>query len=298
MICQQTTRAVIRVFTQEGYSADVYLDDFYGAEIPSVAHVAFDRLQELFDELGLQSSPEKDCQPSTRMVCLGILVDTEQMLFEVPKDRVIELHTELLQWTKFNNFSKCQLQSLLGKLSFVTVCVRPGRIFMSRLLNRLRGLPSTRSRFPVTSDMLSDINWWLTFLPHFNGASMIQLRSCDFQDILFTCDASLHRGGATCFDECISFAFPSFIEDMNLHINALELFVLVMAVKLWAPKLAGSKFQISCDNDAAVQVVCSGRSQDLFMQRCLRQLADIGPLRFGVARYPHSRNSQRLLGLP
>ena len=45
MICQQTTRAVIRVFTQEGYSADVYLDDFYGAEIPSVAHVAFDRLQ-------------------------------------------------------------------------------------------------------------------------------------------------------------------------------------------------------------------------------------------------------------
>ena len=45
-----------------------------------------------------------------------------------------------------------------------------------------------------------------------------------------------------------------------------------MAVKIWAPKLAGSRFQISCDNDAAVQVVRSGRTRDGFMQRCLRQL--------------------------
>lgn len=70
--------------------------------------------------------------------------------------------------------------------------------------------------------------------------------------MLFTCDSSLHRGGATCFDECISFAFPRHIEELALHINALELFVLVMAVKMWAPKLAGSRFQISCDNEAAV----------------------------------------------
>ena len=66
--------------------------------------------------------------------------------------------------------------------------------------------------------------------------------------------------------------FPGCIEELALHINALELFVLVMAVKIWAPKLAGSRFQISCDNDAAVQVVRSGRTRDGFMQRCLRQL--------------------------
>ena len=143
---------------------------------------------------------------------------------------------------------------------------------MSRLLNRLRNLSPTQSRFPVTSDMLSDIDWWLTFLPHFNGSAMIALRPRDFQDVLFTCAASLHRGGATCFDECISFAFPSAIESLALLINALKLFVLVMAVRIWAPKLAGSRFQISCDNDAAVQVVRSGRTRDPFMQRCLRQL--------------------------
>ena len=192
LVCQRTTRAVIHVFTKEGYTADVYLDDFYGAEHPADAHFAFARLQDFFNELGLQSSPEKDSHLSTRMICLGILVDTEQMLFEVPEDRLSDLQTELLQWTQFSTFTRCQLQSLLGKLSFVTACVRSGRIFMSRLLNRLRNLSPTQSRFPVTSDVLSDIDWWLTFLPHFNGSAMITLCPRDFQDVLFTCDASLH----------------------------------------------------------------------------------------------------------
>ena len=186
------------------------------------------------------------------MICLGILVDTEKMLFEVPADCLSDLKTELLQWTQFSTFTRRQLQSLLGKLSFVTACVRPGRIFMSRLLNRLCSLPSKPSRFPVTSDMLSDIDWWLTFVPHFNGSAMIALHPRDFHDVLFTCDSSLHRGGATCFDECTSFAFSRDIKELALHINVLEVFVLVMAVKIWAPKLAGSRFQISCDNDAAV----------------------------------------------
>ena len=112
----------------------------------------------------------------------------------------------------------------------------------------------------------------LFFLPHFNGSAIIALPPRDFHDVLFTCDSSFYRGDATCFDECTSFAFPRDTEELALHINALELFVLVMAVKIWAPKLAGSRFQISCDNDAAVQVVRSGCTRDAFMQRCLRQL--------------------------
>ena len=36
--------AVIHVFTKEGFTADVYLDDFYGAEHPADSHFAFARL--------------------------------------------------------------------------------------------------------------------------------------------------------------------------------------------------------------------------------------------------------------
>ena len=56
------------------------------------------------------------------------------------------------------------------------------------------------------------------------------------------------------------------------HINALELYTIVVAVKFWAPKLHLRKFIVSCDNEAAVTVVNSGKSKDPFMKRCLREL--------------------------
>ena len=65
MICQRTTKVVVHIFTEQGFSADVYLDDFYGADHPSLAHQAFSRLGQLFLHLGLDSSPEKDSPPST-----------------------------------------------------------------------------------------------------------------------------------------------------------------------------------------------------------------------------------------
>ena len=48
MICQWTTKTVIPIFTQSVFSADVYLDDFYGAEIPALTETAFAALQSLF----------------------------------------------------------------------------------------------------------------------------------------------------------------------------------------------------------------------------------------------------------
>ena len=41
MICQRTTMAVVHCFTQLGFLADVYLDDFYGADLPARASTAF-----------------------------------------------------------------------------------------------------------------------------------------------------------------------------------------------------------------------------------------------------------------
>jgi len=100
MICQRTTKAVVHIFTGQGFSADVYLDDFYGAEYPSLAFQAFSQLGQLFQQLGLDSSPEKDTPPSTRMICLGILVDTEAFTLEVPASRLEDLRVELNLWRK------------------------------------------------------------------------------------------------------------------------------------------------------------------------------------------------------
>ena len=65
-------------------------------------------------------------------------VDSEHLTLSVPEDRVQDLLAELSSWSSREFYTLKQLKSLLGKLSFVAACVKPGRIFMSRLLNSLR----------------------------------------------------------------------------------------------------------------------------------------------------------------
>lgn len=67
---------------------------------------------------------------------------------------------------------------------------------------------------------------------------------------------------------CFHSNFPSFITDDHLHINCLELLVVIVAVKNWGKKLKG----IFCDNEASVTVINSGSTKDSFIQNCLSEL--------------------------
>ena len=59
LACQQTTKAVSHILNKKGILVDVYIDDFYGAETQELANLSFNRMTQLFSELGLQSSPTK-----------------------------------------------------------------------------------------------------------------------------------------------------------------------------------------------------------------------------------------------
>jgi hypothetical protein len=79
-----------------------------------------------------------------------------------------------------NKYDPSKLQSLLGKLNFVAQCVKPGRIFISRLLNWLREI-SDKGSFCIPLDLKIDLLWWNTFLPLYNGVSIMlseEFKSC------------------------------------------------------------------------------------------------------------------------
>ena len=58
----------------------------------------------------------------------------------------------------------------------------------------------------------------------------------------------------------------------NLHINALELLAVVVALKLWCVRWAGKRLLIYCDNMTSVQVINSGATRDVFLQSCLQEI--------------------------
>ena len=54
-----------------------------------------------------------------------------------------------MEWDNKQLASKREVQSLVGKLNFVGFCVKPGRIFISRLLNWLRSIYSVEGKVLV-----------------------------------------------------------------------------------------------------------------------------------------------------
>ena len=62
----------------------------------------------------------------------------------------------------------------LGKLNFVACCVRPGRIFISRLIRWLKVLYKQDICDHVIPDYVKkDILWRYRFLPKYNGISVM-----------------------------------------------------------------------------------------------------------------------------
>ncbi|XP_048578945.1 uncharacterized protein LOC125560706 [Nematostella vectensis] len=208
LACQRTTKAVVYILNTMGILVDVYIDDFYGAAMPDVSQDEFNRMNSVFDELGLAASAAKDVLPCYCMTCLGVEIDTLDMTLTVPQFRVTELQGELNEWLTRTLYSKRDLQRLLGKLSFITSCIRPGRVYMCRLLNALRAISSRHSKLHVDDELRADIHWWLYLLRHYNGVSVIPSNITVANPELFASDACLTGCGAVCFGEYFRCPFP------------------------------------------------------------------------------------------
>ena len=196
------------------------------------------------------------------------------MTLTVPDFRLEELQDLFSSWLNKTHFSRRELQQLLGKLTFVTACVRPGRAFSCRLINALRSCFARprHQQYPVSDAIRGDLVWWNHFLQHYNGVSVILTNVTVSNPDLFACDACLDACGAVCFGEFFHAPFPPFIARHKLNINQLELLTILVSLKLWQDRLRGCTVEILTDNQVSVYALNNQRSSDNFMQCCLRQI--------------------------
>ena len=88
---------------------------------------------------------------------------------EIPTDKLDDISKILNSWLHKKKAKLRDIQSLVGKLNFLATCVRPGRIFMCRILNWLRDIYNENGLIKIPPDVKKDIIWWNMFLPHYNG---------------------------------------------------------------------------------------------------------------------------------
>ena len=273
MCCQRITNAFKYMVEKKGFDLVAYLDDMVSAETWSAADKCLDTIRSVVSDSGAEEAEAKTVFPTCVMLFLGILFNTLTLTLEIAQDRLTETEELLDAWLRKTHMTRKEVESLVGKLSFIASCVRPGRLFISRLLECLRGMPQV-GKFKVTEEVRKDLLWWREFLPLYNGVSMMALESWSLPDEVFASDACLIGcGGWYCErQEYFHTEFPGFIVEMNLSINALELLTVVVAAKVWGKHWKGKRIVVHCDNEVSVTVMNTGRSHNAFLQSCLREL--------------------------
>ena len=143
LACQRTTNAVTFLLAQQGISSVSYLDDIASAESPQKARLAFLTLSNLLKTLNLIENKDKICQPSTEMIFLGLLLNSNNFTITIPPKKLQDLRAELKKWLYLSRCTRRQLMSIIGKLQHVIPCIAGGRIFLNRMLNTLRSIKTS-----------------------------------------------------------------------------------------------------------------------------------------------------------
>ena len=223
--------------------------------------------QSAFSELGVPLAPNKVIGPTQRITYLGIEIDTVGQTICLPPQ---ELQLLLYGWINRNKCTKRELLSLIGSLSFASKVVKPGRMFLRRLIDISTSVSCMHHHITLNSEARADILWWWQFLPTWNGVAMIQDDIVTSHALQLFTDASSLGFGTVYGDQWMSVAWPQ--SDSVYDINFLELFAIVAAVLTWGAGWSNKQILIYTDNEAITHIWRTRSCRNKDIMRLVRGL--------------------------
>ena len=259
-IFQRITSAICRMMRHRGFQCIVYLDDFYlCAETEWACQQAYDVLTTLLVSLGFTINIRKSVPPCTRMIFLGIEIDTCTQTMSIPQDKLTLLREDILAWQGKKSASKRSIQSLLGRMNWAAKCVRAARPYMRRFISLIKGLRRPGHRIRLSAAAKHDLAWWASFATVFNGVSFWHVRGSRPNHVAAT-DASVTGGGAACSDG--DFLYSGWESDCpevaGASINIKELYTILLALRRWGQSWRRSTVHIYTDSNVALYSIRKG----------------------------------------
>ena len=248
-----------------------YLDDFFICA-PSAAKCKkdMDAMQSIFSALGVPLASDKTVGPVQCLTFLGIDIDVTTQSVRLPFDKFQELSASLKAWMNKKKCTKRELLSLIGSLSFACKCVKPGRIFLRRLIALSTKVSSLNHRIMLNAEARADIKWWVDFLPSWNGVSLFQSEVVTSTALKLFTDALNIGLGSLYGDEWFSVEWPD--AWLDFHINVKELFAIVAATFLWGDRWCNKQILFYTDNLPITQVWHTGSSPNPLIMKLVRHL--------------------------
>ena len=212
-----------------------YLDDFITAG-PADSLLCSQNLQTslaVCRSLGLPLHPNKCIGPSTRLVVLGIELDSMDQTARLPAEKLMALQELIQSWRTRRWCNTRQLESLIGHLHHAAKVVWPGRTFLRRMLDLLCCFRTRDHPIRLSSEFRLDLQWWHDFLTSWHGVSLWLFPGMSAPtDVEVTSDAAGSLGfGAFYNNEWFSGAWVPSQADQSIAYK--ELFPVVVASHVW-----------------------------------------------------------------
>ena len=121
--------------------------------------------------LGLPPHPGKCIGPATRLVVLGIELDSIEQSSRLPAEKLANLQELIQSWRSRWWCTRRQLDSLIGHLHHAAKVVWPGRTFLRRMIDLLCCFRTRDHPICLNSEFQLDVQWWHEFLVSWHGVS-------------------------------------------------------------------------------------------------------------------------------
>lgn len=270
--CQRTSNAVVYLMRQAGYIIYAYLDDYAGCcATYQQAQEAYTYFKHLMKDLGLQLADNKCRPPATKVTWLGYTIDSERMELSVPPEKLNEVHELCVAWLSRSRVNKTSLQSFIGKILHMSLCIRHSRKFTARMLATLRAIKQ-KSWITIGDDFRADVRWFKQYSHVANGISLF---NPDTQfPLVIECDACLTGAGGNSDQHYYTLEYLETHAKKYPAIHQLEALNVLVAVRTLSAGLSlyGKGILVYTDNLSSSMALTSGKTKDPVLAACARQL--------------------------
>lgn len=215
---------------------------------------AQDTFIEFCKNVGIPIKHSKTILPSTRILAHGLEVDSESMVVRLPQDKLIRCREAVELLLSKRSVTLKTIQATHGLLNFACRAIAPGRPFLRRLADAMKGVVRQSHHVKLSVELKRDMQVWLSFLKNFNGTCMF--RDADWTQqrvLLFYTDSSGIGFGGFMGKQWYSGVWPESWRELDIQTK--EIFPIYIGLALFGSKLKNKKLRIHSDNEAVVKVL-------------------------------------------
>ena len=243
-----------------------YLDDYlFVAMLKSWCDDQVRIFLSICEDINFPVSMEKTFWGMTRLVFLGLLLDTVNQVVAVPVEKIEKALTLIEEVINKKSITLKQLQKICGFFNFLGRAVVPGIAFTHRLYMFTKGSGQNlkpHHHIRMKPEIKKDLFMWKEFLT----SPLVYARPfMDFEnelsaeDILMFSDASKNAVpgfGGMCQNSWVFGQWDStFIVEHDPSIEYLELYAVTATVLNWLHRFTNKRITLFCDNQAVVAMI-------------------------------------------